>query len=475
MINIFFVYTTVAKLLIFSIPLHIMRKKIDPKALFLATNGGGKVYIETYGCQMNVGDSEVVISLLSKNGWSRCQLATDADLILVNTCAVRDNAESRVWGRLRELKRQKKLRPWVLIGVIGCMAERLKEKLIEIEKTVDIVVGPDAYRSLPELVKTAANGNTAINTILSQEETYAEISPVRMDKNGVSAFVSIMRGCNNMCSYCVVPYTRGAERSRSDETIIDEVKELIDNGYKEVTLLGQNVNSYQYGDVNFAKLLQMTADLSSNLRVRFATSHPKDFSDEVINVIAKNDNICNSVHLPAQSGSSRMLELMNRKYTREWYLERVSAIKKAIPDCSLSTDIIAGFCGETQADHELTLSLMKEVGYEFAYMFKYSMRAGTKAQRTMADDVSEDIKSARLSEIIALQAQLSHQSNQRAVGKTYKVLVEGISKKSKTQLHGRSPQNTVVVFDKGNHEIGDYVNVEITECTPATLKGVVVE
>lgn len=450
-----------------------MVKKIDKKSIFFATEGGGKVYIETYGCQMNVGDTEVVTSLLAARGWTKCESAREADLILVNTCAVRDNAESRIWGRLGELKGEKKRRPWVLIGVIGCMAERLKEDLIKREKSVDIVVGPDAYRSLPDLVKSAAEGGIAINTMLSQEETYAEISPVRMDKNGVSAFVSIMRGCNNMCSYCVVPYTRGGERSRSFETIIKEIKELIENGYKEVTLLGQNVNSYKYEGVGFAQLLEMVAQISPRLRVRFATSHPKDLSDEVIGIIAKYDNLCKSIHLPAQSGSSRMLDLMNRKYTREWYLERVAAIKKAMPDCTLSTDIIAGFCGETQEDHLATLSLMREVGYEFAYMFKYSMRPGTKAHRSMIDDVSEEVKSSRLSEIIELQTELSLISNEKDLGKVFEILVEGESKKSKNQLVGRSGQNKVVVFDKGEHKVGDFVMVRITECTNATLKGVV--
>lgn len=449
-----------------------MTKKLDKKSIFFATNGGGKVYIETYGCQMNVGDSEVVISLLSERGWQRCEKASEADLILINTCAVRDNAESRIWGRLGELKGEKKRRPWVLIGVIGCMAERLKEELIEREKSVDIVVGPDAYRSLPDLVKCAAEGEMAVNTMLSQEETYAEISPVRMDKNGVSAFVSIMRGCNNMCSYCVVPYTRGAERSRSAETIINEVRELIEKGYKEVTLLGQNVNSYKNDEIGFAQLLEMVAQLSPNLRVRFATSHPKDLSDEVINIIAKYDNLCKSIHLPAQSGSSRMLDLMNRKYTRQWYLERVAAIKKVMPDCSISTDLITGFCGETEEDHAETLSLMREVGYEFAYMFKYSMRPGTKAHRSMTDDVTEEIKVRRLSEIISLQAELSHQSNKRDIGKTVEVLVEGTSKRSKDQLSGRSSENKVVVFDRGDHQVGDFVKVLVTDCSSATLKGV---
>lgn len=452
-----------------------MVKIIDKKSIFFAQGGAGKVYIETYGCQMNVGDSEVVISLLQQKGWQKTELASEADLLLINTCAIRDNAESRIWGRLGEMKKEKRKRKWVLIGVIGCMAERLKEELIEREKSVDIVVGPDGYRSLPDLVRSAAQGELAINTMLSQEETYAEISPVRMDKNGVSAYVSIMRGCNNMCSYCVVPYTRGRERSRSWETIINEVVEIVESGYKEVTLLGQNVNSYKDNEVGFAELLQRVADVNPRLRVRFATSHPKDLSDEVIQVIAKNANICKSIHLPAQSGSSRMLNLMNRRYTRQWYLDRVAAIKSVMPDCSVSTDLIAGFCGETHEDHLETISLMHEVGYEFAYMFKYSMRPGTKAHKEMIDDVSEEVKGARLSEIIELQAQLSYKSNLKDVGKVFEVLVEGVSKRSQNQMHGRSSQNKVVVFDRGDTQVGDFVNIFVDECTNATLKGYIIK
>lgn len=449
-------------------------KKINPKALFYATQGGGSLYIETYGCQMNSGDSEIVMSLMQQHGWHRTESATDADLILINTCAVRDNAESRVWGRLRELKSIKKNRPWMLIGVIGCMAERLKEQLVEKEKAVDLVVGPDAYRTLPSLVKVAVEEGVAINTLLSREETYAEISPVRMDKNGVSAFVSIMRGCNNMCTYCIVPYTRGRERSRDTQTILNEVQELIANGYKEVTLLGQNVNSYKSGDVDFASLLSQVAALSPQLRVRFATSHPKDLSDRVIEIMASTDNICKYIHLPAQSGSSRMLKLMNRSYTREWYLDRISAIKRAMPDCSLSTDIIAGFCDEQLEDHQQTLSLMREVGYAFAYMFKYSTREGTRASETMEDNISETEKTRRLNEIIALQNILSLENNQRDVGKRFEVLVEGVSKRSSSQFYGRSSQNKVVIFDCEDHRVGDYVIVEIDECSSATLKGRVI-
>lgn len=451
-----------------------MRNKIDPKALFLATNGGGKIYIETYGCQMNVGDTEIVLSIMRENGYTQTTDMKQADVILINTCAIRDNAEQRIWGRLKELYAVKKRRPWLLVGIIGCMAERLKEELIEREKVVDMVVGPDSYRALPELIKTAADGTKAINVLLSQEETYAEISPVRTDKNGVSAFVSIMRGCNNMCAYCVVPYTRGAERSRSFDTIINEVKELFANGYREVSLLGQNVNSYRDGDKSFALLLGAVADVSPLLRVRFSTSHPKDLSDEVISIIAATPNICRSIHLPAQSGSSRMLELMNRKYNREWYLSRIAAIKQAIPDCSITTDLIAGFCTETEQDHQDTLSLMREVGYEFAYMFKYSERPNTKAARTMPDDIAEEVKTARLTEIINLQTELSLISYRKDIGKEFQVLVDGVSKRSTTQLSGRTSQNKVVIFDAHNFKIGDYVNIRITSCSSATLQGEVI-
>ena len=358
-----------------------------PKYNLAVQQGQGKFHIETYGCQMNQNDSEVVVAVMQQNGFEYTPTLEEADVVLINTCAIRDNAEQRIWGRLAELRGLKKRKPWLLVGILGCMAERLKDRLIEQEKSVDIVVGPDGYRSLPELVRQAAGGTKAVNVLLSREETYAEISPVRLDRNGVTAFVSIMRGCNNMCAYCVVPYTRGVERSRDTETILAEVRDLFARGYREVTLLGQNVNSYRYGEVNFARLLAMVAEVSPLLRVRFATSHPKDLSDELIDTIAAWPNICRAIHLPAQSGSSRMLELMNRKYTREWYLDRIAAIRRRIPDCSISTDLIAGFCTETEEDHQQTLSLMREVGYEFSYMFKYSERPNTKAQRTMTDDV----------------------------------------------------------------------------------------
>lgn len=443
----------------------------NPKFNLAVQQGEGKFYIETYGCQMNQSDSEVVVSVMRDAGFEHTGSLDEADVVLVNTCAIRDNAEQRIWGRLAEFRGVKKRRPWLLVGIIGCMAERLKDQLIEQEKAVDIVVGPDGYRSLPALVREAATGTKAVNVLLSREETYAEISPVRLDKNGVTAFVSIMRGCNNMCSYCVVPYTRGVERSRDAETILAEVRDLFDRGYREVTLLGQNVNSYNYNDVNFAGLLARVAEVSPLLRVRFSTSHPKDFSDELIETIAKYPNICRAIHLPAQSGSSRMLELMNRKYTREWYLDRIGAIRRMLPDCSISTDLIAGFCTETPQDHEATLSLMREVGYEFAYMFKYSERPNTKAQRTMADDVPEEAKTARLTEIINVQNELSLASNRRDVGRHFEVLVEGRSKRSADEVYGRTSQNKVVILPRMNYLPGDYVHVLITDCSSATLIG----
>lgn len=443
----------------------------NPKYNLAVQQGQGKFHIETYGCQMNQNDSEVVVAVMQQNGFEYTPTLEEADVVLINTCAIRDNAEQRIWGRLAELRGLKKRKPWLLVGILGCMAERLKDRLIEQEKSVDIVVGPDGYRSLPELVRQAAGGTKAVNVLLSREETYAEISPVRLDRNGVTAFVSIMRGCNNMCAYCVVPYTRGVERSRDTETILAEVRDLFARGYREVTLLGQNVNSYRYGEVNFARLLAMVAEVSPLLRVRFATSHPKDLSDELIDTIAAWPNICRAIHLPAQSGSSRMLELMNRKYTREWYLDRIAAIRRRIPDCSISTDLIAGFCTETEEDHQQTLSLMREVGYEFSYMFKYSERPNTKAQRTMTDDVPEEVKTARLTQIINLQNELSLESNRRDVGRHFEVLIEGDSKRSADEVYGRTSQNKVVILPKMNYRPGDYVHVLITDCTSATLIG----
>lgn len=440
-----------------------------------------KVYIETYGCQMNVNDSEVVMALLQEAGYAHTEDIEKGDLLLINTCSIRDNAEQRVWGRLDQFKQYKKKDPSKIIGIIGCMAERLKEELLEREQLVDLVIGPDAYRDIVNLIQSVESGQKGINVLLSREETYAEISPVRLDKNGVSAFVSIMRGCNNMCSYCVVPFTRGRERSRELDSIIREVEELVTKGYKEVTLLGQNVNSYLGTNkktgkpVDFAKLLERVAQVNPKLRVRFSTSHPKDMSDDVLYMMAMYGNICNHIHLPAQSGSSRILKLMNRKYDREWYLGRINAIKNILPECSISTDLIAGFCSEDDADHEDTLSLMKEVGYDFSYMFKYSERPDTTAAKKMKDDVPEEIKSKRLTEIIQLQNELSAESKKNDLGKTFEVLVEGVSKKSKLELFGRTSQNKVVVFPAKDFTAGDYVFVKIHDYTPATLIGSVVE
>lgn len=432
---------------------------------------GRKLFVETYGCQMNVGDTEIVVSVMQAEGYVYTERIEEADVILINTCSIRDNAEQRIWGRLAEMKRFRKAKPSLLVGVIGCMAERLKEKLLEGAHGVDIVAGPDAYRDLPRLVREAETGGKGVNVLLSTEETYAEIAPVRLDRNGVSAFVSIMRGCNNFCSYCVVPYTRGRERSRDAETILAEVRSLFENGYREVTLLGQNVNSYRAGEVDFPELMHRVAAVSPLLRVRFATSHPKDMSDKLLEVMASMPNICRSIHLPAQSGATSMLERMNRKYTREWYLDRIAAIRRYMPDCSITTDLIAGFSGETEEEHAATLSLMREVGYDFAYMFKYSERPGTFAQRHLPDDVPDEVKSRRLSEIIALQNELGLTSYRRDVGKEYEVLVEGTSKRDAAKLSGRTSQNKVAVFDRGAHEVGDYVRVRITGCTAATLFG----
>ena len=440
---------------------------------------GRKLYIETYGCQMNAGDSEVVLSILQGDGFRYTEDPAGADVILINTCSIRDNAEQRIWGRLRELRQYKKKNKGLLVGVIGCMAERLREKLIDQEELVNLVAGPDAYRDLPRLLREAGGGAKAVNVLLSGEETYAEISPVRLDKNGVSAYISIMRGCNNMCSYCVVPYTRGAERSRDPQTILREARELFDGGYREVTLLGQNVNSYRWENgetvAGFADLLGAVASVDPKLRVRFSTSHPKDLSDEVLHTMARYPNLCRAIHLPAQSGSTRMLELMNRKYTREWYLGRIEAIRRVLPGCSISTDLIAGFCTETDDDHRQTLSLMEEVGYASAFMFKYSERPNTKAARHMADDVPDGVKTARLNEIIALQNELSLRSNRLDVGREFEVLVEGVSKRSDRQLFGRTSQNKVVVFDRGDARVGDYVRVRVTDCSSATLHGQRVE
>ena len=419
-----------------------------------------KVYIETYGCQMNVNDSEVILSILQDAGYALTENIEEADVILANTCSIRDNAEQRIWGRIDQFKIQKKKREGVVIGIVGCMAERLKDKLLT---AVDLVAGPDSYRSLPSLLEAVAPGTPQINVLLSQEETYAEISPVRLDKNGVSAFISIMRGCNNVCSYCVVPYTRGAERSRDPETILREAQELFENGYKEITLLGQNVDSYRWenpkGNVSFAQLLEAVAKISPELRVRFSTSHPKDISDEVIYTMAMYENICKHIHLPVQSGSSIMLEKMRRKYNREWYLERVKKIRSVIPDCGLTTDVIAGFCGETEQDHQDTLTLMEEVVFDSAFMFAYSERPGTLASRKYPDDIPYETKTARLNEIIALQGRMSLKSNEKEIGKVQKVLVEGPSKKNPDELCGRASSNKMCVFPSRGEKAGDYCYV----------------
>jgi tRNA-2-methylthio-N6-dimethylallyladenosine synthase len=435
-------------------------------------------YIETYGCQMNVADTEVVVSIMKDNGFAHTTNIGDADIILVNTCSIRENAEQRIWGRLDLFRKEKRKRPGTMVGVIGCMAERLKEKLLESDKMVDIVIGPDAYRTLPRLVTDAMEGHKAVNVLLSQEETYADIAPVRLDKNGVTAFISIMRGCNNMCSYCVVPYTRGGERSRDPESIVNEAITLFEEGYREVTLLGQNVDSYSWIDkglkIGFSDLLAKVASVDPLLRVRFSTSHPKDLSADVLRTMAKYRNICKHIHLPVQSGSSVILELMNRKYTREWYIKRVELIREIIPDCSLSTDIITGFCNETDHDHRQSLSLMEWAGFDFSYMFAYSERSGTGASRKLKDNVPEEIKKERLKEIIALQNKLSSASKKRDIGMTFEVLIEGVSKKSESHLYGRTSQNKVVVFPAGEHKPGNYVNVKIERSTSATLIGTVI-
>lgn len=434
-----------------------------------------KIYIETYGCQMNVGDSEVIFSILGKEGYERTESMDDADVILANTCSVRDNAEQRIWGRIEVFHKQKEKRSGVVVGIVGCMAERLKDKLLDTHK-VDLVAGPDSYRTLPTLLRDIAPDKPQINVMLSHEETYADIVPVRTDRNGVSAFISIMRGCNNVCSYCVVPYTRGAERSRDPQTIVDEARDVFSKGYKEVTLLGQNVDSYNWKPAegegcDFPKLLEMVARISPELRVRFATNHPKDISDELIETMARYDNICNHIHLPVQSGSDRLLEKMRRRYTAEWYLERVAMIREVLPGCGITTDVIAGFCSETEEDHQQTLELFRKVGFDYAYMFYYSERPGTLAARHYPDDVPLDFKTRRLNEIIALQSELSLKSNQNDIGKTFRVLVEGPSKKNPEELCGRSGSNKMCVFPGKGHKAGDYVDVKVLSCTSATLIG----
>jgi len=444
-----------------------------------------KFYIESYGCAMNFADSEIVASILSDSGFGSTKDYTEADLILLNTCSIREKAEQTVRKRLHDFRKVKKDRPGALIGVLGCMAERLKSKLLEEEHLVDMVVGPDAYRSLPGLINEAEGGARAVNVLLSREETYADISPVKLNSNGVTSFVSIMRGCNNMCAFCVVPFTRGRERSRNPESVLKEARELFEMGYKEVTLLGQNVDSYYWTPsdegapgwgkpVTFAELLEQVALIDPSLRVRFSTSHPKDITDDVLYAIARHENICNYIHLPVQSGSNRMLQLMNRSYTREWYISKVERIREVIPGCGISSDIIAGFCTETEEDHQLTMDLMEYCKYDFSYMYFYSERPGTLAARRYKDDVPEEVKKRRLAEIVALQNKLSKQSNLADVGKTFRILVEGNSKKNENEWMGRSSENKVVVFPKdGTIQKVDYVNVKVTASTGGTLLGTV--
>lgn len=440
---------------------------------------GKTFYIESYGCAMNFADSEIVASILEKTGYSVSTNYESADLILLNTCSIRDKAEQTVRARLKNFNALKREKPEILIGVLGCMAERLKKKLVDEEKLVDIVVGPDAYRSLPALIEEAETGQKVVNVLLSREETYGDIQPVRLDKRGISGFISIMRGCDNMCSFCVVPFTRGRERSRDPKSIIEETQALHKMGYKEITLLGQNVDSYKFDDgtttTNFAQLLEMVALVNENMRIRFSTSHPKDITDEVLFTIAKYENICNYIHLPVQSGSNIVLERMNRGYTREWYLEKVKRIREIIPDCGISTDIITGFCGETEEQHQETISLMNAVQFDLAYMYYYSERPGTLAARKYLDDVPDEIKKRRLTEIIDAKAIGSKGNNEKDLGKIFKVLIERVSKKSDDDLCGRNDQNKIVVFPKGDSNPGDYVDVEITKITPQTLIGHIVK
>ena len=433
-----------------------------------------KLLIETYGCQMNVADSEVVASVMGMAGYELCQTADEADAVFLNTCSVRDNAEQKILSRLEYYRSLRKRGRRLILGVLGCMAERVREQLLE-EQGVDLVAGPDSYMALPDLIAQAEMGQKAINVELSLTETYRDIVPQRICGPHIGGFVSIMRGCNNFCHYCIVPYTRGRERSRDVQSILREVADLRDRGFKEVTLLGQNVNSYQSGEVGFPELLRTVAREAPGMRIRFTTSHPKDMSDETLRVIAEEPNVCRHIHLPVQSGSDEVLKRMNRKYTRQWYLDRVAAIRRIVPDCGLSTDIFAGYCGETEADHQLSLSLMRECQYDSAFMFKYSERPGTYASRHLPDDVPEDVKVRRLNELIALQNELSAESNRRCVGRTYDVLLEGVSKRSREQLYGRTEQNKVVIVDRNNLHIGETVSVRITESSSATLKGVVAE
>lgn len=450
------------------------------------------VYIESYGCQMNFSDSEIVSSIMQKEGFGTTSTIENADIVFLNTCSIREKAEQTIRRRLSQINSQKKERPGMMVGILGCMAERLKEKLLEEEKIVDLVAGPDAYRDLPSLVKEVESGQKAVNTFLSREETYADISPVRLNSNGVTAFISIMRGCDNMCSFCVVPFTRGRERSRDPHSIVAEALDLFENGYREVTLLGQNVDSYKWSSeqnnkarleksniadiVNFAKLIEMVAKVSPELRVRFSTSHPKDITDDVLYTMKKFDNICKYIHLPAQSGNSRVLELMNRTYDRAWYLKKVNAIRNILgQECGISSDFITGFCSESDEEHKDTVSLMEYVKYDFSYMFYYSERPGTLAHKKYTDDISLEIKKSRLAEVIDKQQEHSLGRNQLDIGKTQRVLIEGFSKRSKEQLQGRNSANKVVIFDKGDYKKGEYVEVKIEHCTTATLFGTTID
>jgi len=449
---------------------------------------GRKLYVESYGCAMNFSDSEVVASIMTKKGYTTTGNVDEADIVLINTCSIRENAEDRVRKRLTNFKNRKKRQPDLIVGILGCMAERLKTKLLEEEKLVDLVAGPDAYRDLPGLIDEVGTGQKAVNVLLSRDETYADISPIRLDKSGITGFVSITRGCDNMCSFCVVPFTRGRERSRDPQTIYNECDELFKNGYREVTLLGQNVDSYRWnmtskGEIkddtkpttNFAQLMGSVAIISPDLRIRFSTSHPKDMSDEVLETIAKHDNICNSIHLPIQSGNTEVLKRMNRGYSREWYLDRIAAIHRIIPGCAITTDIITGFCDETEDEHRDTMTILKEVKWDFAYMYKYSERPKTLAERRFEDNVTEEVKSARLTEIIDLQRNNSAKKNLKQIGKVHKVLIEGPSKRSDIHMSGRNDHNTKVVFPMKNSKKGNYVLVKITDCTTATLLGEIIE
>ena len=464
----------------------------SPRPVTVKANGK-KYYIESYGCQMNFADSEVVASILNNAGFDSTTEFMDADLILINTCAIRDNAEQRIRHRLQHFRGVKKRKRGALVGVLGCMAERLKEQFLEQEKIVDIVAGPDAYRTLPDLIEEAGSGQKAVNVLLSREETYAEINPVRLNSNGITAFISIMRGCDNMCAFCVVPFTRGRERSRDWTSIVAEAKELYEQGYREVTLLGQNVDSYRYSTdptlvgkklleakydesvVNFAGLLEKVALVAPDLRVRFSTSHPKDMTDDVLHMMAKYNNICKYVHLPVQSGNTRILEMMNRTYDREWYIQRIEAIKRIVPDAAISTDIISGFCSETEEEHQDTLSMMEYVKYSMAYMFIYSERPGTVAAKKYKDDVPEEVKKRRLQEIVDIHRIHALELNKEDVGKVFEVLIEGVSARNDMELYGRNTQNKVIVFPKGDLKPGTYANVHVTGCTSGTLIGICVE